>query len=231
MKSLLEKYYKYKLNLIWARMKATSSYALRAEKIDYNSEGYYQTTHFQIQNLVSTFPDQFHTLCEIGSGDGNFIKYLSQNINGINNFIGSDIPNPRIKEAKKKIHEIEFHEMDILKFQNKFQEDGIIYLAMNVFDNIVPSEMKEFLLIASNNQTAITFCSRGLYNESDVDGIKRKTKPGYDHNYLKLINHYEYKIFDILQKKLKSYDESTPALMCTILSKHCDDKSPQKTII
>ena len=123
MKSLLEKYYKYKLNLIWARMKATSSYALRAEKIDYNSEGYYQTTHFQIQNLVSTFPDQFHTLCEIGSGDGNFIKYLSQNINGINNFIGSDIPNPRIKEAKKKIHEIEFHE---IVTKEKLKDRGLI---------------------------------------------------------------------------------------------------------
>ena len=89
--------------------------------------------------------------------------------------------------------------------------------------------MKEFLLIASNNQTAITFCSRGLYNESDVDSIKRK-KIGYDHNYLQLINHYEYKMFDILQKKLKNY-ESTPGLVCTVLSKQCDDKSTPKTII
>ena len=211
-------------------MKPTDPYGLRAEEVDYNSAEFYQTMYIQIQNLVSIFPNQFHTLCEIGSGDGNFIKYLSQNINGINNFIGSDIPNPRIKEAKKKIHEIEFHGMDILEFQNKFQEDGIIYLAANVFGNIVPSEMKEFLLIASNNQTAITFCSRGLYNESDVDSIKRKKKIGYDHNYLQLINHYEYKMFDILQKKLKNY-ESTPGLVCTVLSKQCDDKSTPKTII
>ena len=222
MKSFLEKYYKYKLKSTWGRMKPTYLYALRAANIDYNSIEIYQTMHIQIQNLVSTFPDQFHTLCEIGSGDGNFIKYLSQNINGINNFIGSDIPNPRIKEAKKEIHEIEFHEMDILKFQNKFQEDGIIYLAANVFGNIVPSEMKEFLLIASNNQTAITFCSRGLYNESDVDGIKREKKIGYDHNYLKLINHYEYKIFDILQKSDISLSQpknrNLRSLICLLVS-------------
>lgn len=188
---LIDKYYRFFIK------KHYSEYnTYNAKHRDYGSDMDFQYIYYQLKNFLNLYPNEFHTLCEIGSGDGFFLKYLSNKLDNIK-LVGSDIPNHRIEKAKKKIPDIKFYSMDILEIQEKIQDDGVIFVAANIFGNITPTDLNIFFHKLNINRVAVIFCSATsmeMGNES-----KKRAGIGFEHNYLELINKYN---FNVLDKKI-----------------------------
>ena len=47
-----------------------------AKDREYESDSTFQFIILQIKQIISLYPDEFNTICEIGSGDGRFLKYI-----------------------------------------------------------------------------------------------------------------------------------------------------------
>lgn len=95
--------------------------------------------------LVST--DQFHTICEIGTGNGMFLQYLSERFPEIWRFVGVDLNGDQIRENQEtyKGQRLEFDHAEITEWIQKQSENGTIFLGNETFEWFTPREFEELL--------------------------------------------------------------------------------------
>ena len=95
--------------------------------------------------LAST--DQFRTICEMGTGNGMFLRYLSEQFPEIRRFIGVDLNRDQIRENTEtyKGQKLEFEHGEITEWIQKHGEDGTIFVGNETFDFFTKREFEELL--------------------------------------------------------------------------------------
>lgn len=161
--------------------------------------------------LCSNYPE-FNTICEVGTGNGLFLKHLSQEMQMIDSFIGVDINKEQIAENKKIFNNenLQFIYSDIVDYLNKVKSDNIIIVALGTFEFFTEKEILELLDTLKNKFKYVALALCEPFNlESDNE---RTSKPcgdlAYGHNYTYLLEQNGYRIF---RKNIPDY---YPTLRC-----------------
>jgi len=108
--------------------------------------GYRQPLVRLISTLLAS-TDQFHTICEIGTGNGIFLRYLSERFPKIRRFVGVDLNGDQIRENQEtdKEQKLEFDHAEITEWIRKQPDDGTIFVGNETFEWFTPGEFEELL--------------------------------------------------------------------------------------
>ena len=108
--------------------------------------GYRQPLVRYISELLAS-TDRFHTICEIGTGNGMFLLYLSERFPEIRRFVGVDLNRDQIRENQEtyKGGKLEFDHAEIIEWIRKQRKDGTIFVGNETFEFFTPREFEELL--------------------------------------------------------------------------------------
>jgi SAM-dependent methyltransferase len=151
-----------------------------------------------ISKLLSTVPNYYHTICDIGTGNGLLLDYLSKEFNNVKKFVGVDLNKEQILENKEtyKDSKLEFVHVDITDWINTQSKDGIIFIACGAFEYFTQEELKElFQLIRERvSHAAITMCEPINLDLKSEMISRPRGGIAYSHNYPHLLKQCGYHI-------------------------------------
>lgn len=167
-----------------------------------------------IEELLSKYP-RFKTICEIGTGNGLFINYLSGKIPGIDNFIGIDLNKDQISENAKiyNSNNLKFIHSEIVDYLNKENPKEILFITSGTLEYFTPGELKELLGLIRDK---IEIAAVGLSEPINMDlqnGLISKPRgtTAFSYNYPLLFKECGYHVF---RQKLTHIDPGVPFYDC-----------------
>ena len=144
---------------------------------------------FQISKLTG-----LHTICEIGTGNGMFLEYLSEQVPNIKRFVGIDLCKPQILENREiyKNTKLEFIYGEVTDWINTC-ENGTIFVSDGTFEYFTQKELQELVdfIYAKVNPTAIAIAEPTNLNLATEIISKPRKNIAYSHNYLYLFSKYQ----------------------------------------
>lgn len=157
----------------------------RTSNRDFNNLPNYAKLTAMITRLVAT--GNYSRVVEVGCGDGKYLEYLSRKLIQVPEWIATDIPGPRIERAITELSSLNVQAMDLIECQMRYNTAGTLFVAANVFGNIVPDDMTAFFDRLNVKGTALAFAAGGLPIEADSDFELRPSGITFDHNIFRLI--------------------------------------------
>ncbi len=153
----------------------------------------------QISELLSENPS-YHTLCEIGTGNGVFLDYLSRQFPFIEKWVGIDLNMEQISENMEtyKGSKLQFVQAEIMEWVNTQCETGTIFVGRTTFEYFTQSELNELFknIYEKVNPAAISLCEPVCARTVEgSDSMPRDSSISFYHNYPFLLEHCHYRIF------------------------------------
>jgi hypothetical protein len=150
-----------------------------------------------ISTLLSKRSD-YHTICEIGTGNGMLLDYMSKRYKNISKFIGVDLNREQVLENREryKSTNLEFVHMEITDWIKTKCADRTIFVSTTTLMHFTLNELKELLelIISKFSKSAVALNEP---THPDILG-DQPSKPGavlaYFHNYNYLFTQLGYYI-------------------------------------
>ncbi|GEM_PF-5015592 len=164
----------------------------------------------QILELLSA-NQSYNTICEIGTGNGMFLDYLSGEFPTIKKFVGIDLNQQQITDNKKtyKNSGLEFVHTEITDWVRTENKNGIIFVTVCVLEYFSQKALEELLdLIRKNiSPVAIAISEPTNINLDSQVISKPRGRAAYSYNYPHLFKQHGYKIF---RQELQHVDPNIP---------------------
>lgn len=153
---------------------------------------------FDISDLLGTDP-RYHTVCEIGTGNGIFLRYLASRFPMVHRFVGVDLNGEQIRENQEtyKGTGLEFVHGEISDWIETQGKRGTIFVACETFEFFTYNELRELLghIRAKVSPAAVgVFALVSPRLSPDTVSLPRGSA-AYSHNYLSLFRECGYDIF------------------------------------
>lgn len=153
-----------------------------------------------LQEFLNQFPGYYHSICEIGTGNGMYINYLCQlRLPGIQNWIGIDLNKEQITINQKLFcsSAIQFISVEALEWIDKNSEEGTIFLSVGTLEYFTQSELEEYFNFIKNKfeKAAIAIAEPVSF---DLQKEFQSTPRGhtmFNHNYPYMLSNAGYQIY------------------------------------
>lgn len=174
----------------------------------------------EVKTLANS--EDYQIICEIGTGNGLYLKYLSEIIDFPINYIGIDI-NDEIIQRNKELYKdsnLQFRHQELIEFARESNDVGIIFVAYGTLEYFSKSELLTALDRIQQRKKPSAFA---LGEPTNLDLRKEvKSKPRgktkYSHNYPHIFKESGYKI--IAEKVEPTTDETSQILMVASANNH-----------
>ena len=173
-----------KRDQILQRWREADDFTKLIEDRDIAKDGTARQIVNQIASVRTLFPKRHTRLVEIGAGDGKLLNLLAKG-GRFERYVGSDIANPRLDQARVDFPHLELIEADLVKIGELFMDDRTHFVAMNVLGNIVEDELEHFFQKLSKSTSVLTFSARDV--SPDYAGRAIEMGVGYAYNFRRLI--------------------------------------------
>ncbi len=155
--------------------------------------------------------DDYCTLVEIGTGNGTVLSYLSEEFPDLQELIGIDLSNEQTIRNKKKYHhnsKLNFINQDGFEWVLENGHSNTIFLTfMGVLEYFTESRLEEFLktIATLGNSIFIAIEPNGLEHDfiKNPNSEPYGTERSFSHNYLKLFEKSNFKIWHHSKKKIE----------------------------
>ena len=172
----------------------------------------------QITDLISSAPGSYHTVCDMGTGNGMFLNWLSGQVSGIRKFIGIDLNKEQVAENKEtyKNTGLEFFYSEITDWINTRCGAGTIFVTCGVFEYFAQHELVRLFESIRNRAHPAAIAIIEPINLDLVSEFMSKPRGNiaYSHNYPYLFNKCGYNVF---RQKVESFDPKVPFYSCVIM--------------
>ncbi|MEM9777232.1 MAG: class I SAM-dependent methyltransferase [Chloroflexota bacterium] len=170
---------------------------------------------------VAGSESKFRSLLEIGTGNGDVLKYLSERLPSINTFTGVDLSHNQIDLNVEKFRDnpkLEFVAADGLEWVEQYAEsDTIFFTSRGVLEYVTQSNLEKLLRTAAGlgNTIFVTLEPNGLDHDfaaepnSKLYGLEKS----FSHNYPAQMIQAG---FDLIHMSEKRYEEQAHKLSFTI---------------
>lgn len=164
----------------------------------------------ELEETLSNSPVKFHTIVEIGTGNGSVLNYLSSKFPKINQFIGIDLSPVQIQinrkkfNANKKLHFIASDGFEWVKEHG--QGDSIFVTSRGVLEYFTEERLQVFLK-EINNLGKIYFVAiepKGIEHnfETNPNSQPYGHERSFSHNYPKLFENAGFSLWHMSYKPL-----------------------------
>ncbi len=170
-------------------------------KVRYNESNHFLKFRSPLVKQISElcYLSKFKTICEIGTGNGMVLDYLSNQLSMVNDFIGIDLNKEQILENLQNYNnpKLKFVKSEIAEYVNKSCGNSTIFVACGVFEYFTQNELEElFQLISKKVKPAAIAISEPINLDLKNDFLsKPRGNIAYSHNYPYLMKKYNYHIF------------------------------------
>lgn len=155
--------------------------------------------------------NDYHTLVEIGTGNGTVLSHLSQEFPGLQQFIGIDLSNEQTNLNNKNFQnnpKLHFVNQDGFEWVQENGHSNTIFLTfMGVLEYFTESRLEKFLktIAALGNTIFIAIEPNGLEHDftKNQNSEPYGTERSFSHNYVKLFEKSNFKIWHYSQKKIE----------------------------
>jgi trans-aconitate methyltransferase len=135
--------------------------------------------------------ESYATVCEIGTGNGLFLEYLSRELTGVRRFVGIDLNCSQI-ERNREVYagsRLEFECSEIATWMATGVTGPTIFLAAGTLECFTQPELVEFLGLVRRLQTgaAIALCEPVNIDLATTTASKARGSTMYSHNYPHLL--------------------------------------------
>ena len=152
---------------------------------------------------------EIKTICEMGTGDGRFLKYMQNRYSNIDNFIGIDINDKIIKRnkeyySKSNLLFIEGHISEKLEEVFKVaNNEPVLLVTTRTFTWFTQSELEHFLALAKKTSEDV---SLAFFEQNDIN-LKREFNSRVRCDIYFMSHNYPYLLrnlgWNILSQKVK----------------------------
>ena len=174
-----------------------------------------------LAKYVTESSSNFSTLLEIGTGNGDVLKHLSERLPSVNKFIGVDLSHNQIDlnvERFQNEPKLEFVAADGLEWATEYAEPNTIFFtSRGVLEYINQSNLEKLFAVAAglSNTMIVTIEPNGLDHDfaAEPDSRLYGLEKSFSHNYpAKMIEAG----FDLIHISEKRYEEQAHKLSFTI---------------
>jgi hypothetical protein len=152
----------------------------------------------------------YHTLVEIGTGNGQILDYLSTKFQGIDKFIGIDLSELQTSENilnYKKNTKLEFVAADAFEWVDKFGAGSTVFLTfMGVLEYFTESRLQDFLKKIDSLGKIIFVAIEPNGHDHDFSENPHSQVYGsersFSHNYHKLFKNSGFELWHSSKKSL-----------------------------
>lgn len=153
-----------------------------------------------LRALVQADPS-YTTLCEIGTGNGLFLQYLSHldSLNALPHLVGLDLNDEQIEENRKMAagSRVSFLRMEVRDWIDEEPRDGTIFLTHETLHNFTPAELERLLDSIRRIGRAAIILSEPIDVRLPADA-RSKPRGGigisFSHNYARYLREHAYTI-------------------------------------
>jgi hypothetical protein len=165
----------------------------------------------QALTVLTTSDSRFDTLCEIGTGNGMFLRYLSERLGGVRRFVGIDLSREQI-DANRRAYagtKLEFEDAEALEWIDREAAPGTVFVACGTLECLTASELEQLLRRIASRATPGAF---GIVEpiSFDLDTATESRPRGammFSHNYPRL---FEACGFSVRNLKTTAIDPRKP---------------------
>jgi hypothetical protein len=161
-----------------------------------------------LKKELSNHSENFDTLVEIGTGNGDVLNYLFSEFPQINRFIGIDLSADQIEINNKKFHtnsKLEFVTADACDWVKEHGRSNSIFVSSDgVLEYFLENDLQEFLNEISRLDKSIFIAMEpngADHNfETQPDTQLYGNEPSFSHNYPKLFKNAGFSLWHFSQK-------------------------------
>jgi hypothetical protein len=139
-------------------------------------------------------PLSFQHIAELGAGYCNTAAAISRQFSNIITVEASDLQCPRLQAAQAIHSKLPIFAEDAVSVAKRLKNTKTIFVAINLFGNLTPTDLQQFLLFASKSASAV-ICIAGGLNPDDPSDWRRRNKIGFDHNLARLFENAGFALF------------------------------------
>lgn len=161
--------------------------------------------------------EDFSTLVEIGTGNGNVLEYLSSKFPEINHFVGIDLSPSQIKINKEKYIEskkLEFVASDGFDWVKKYGKPNTIFVtSRGVLEYFTEDRLQAFLKEVKNLGRTFFIAIEPNCNQHNFE-THPYSKPygnerSFSHNYPKLFEKASFNLWHLSYKPIDQYTKQS----------------------
>ncbi|MGC1631148.1 MAG: class I SAM-dependent methyltransferase [Gelidibacter sp.] len=161
-----------------------------------------------LKKELSHQSEQFNTLVEIGTGNGDVLNYISAEFPEINRFIGIDLNLDQVEINNKKFKmnkNLEFVDSDAFDWVKEHGHSNTIFISSDgVLEYFLEQDLQDFL-IEINRLGKIIFIAmepNGADHNFEInpDTQLYGNEPSFSHNYPKLFKNANFSLWHFSQK-------------------------------
>lgn len=160
-----------------------------------------------LKKKLQTQSEEFTTLVEIGTGNGDVLNYLSSSFPKINRFVGIDLSFDQIKINKKKFNKnkkLEFVASDAFDWVKEHGQSNTIFVSSNGVLEYFKQERLESFLKEINRLGSTIFIAMEPNRvehdlETNVNTLLYGDEPSFSHNYPKLFKSAGFNLWHFSQ--------------------------------
>lgn len=157
-------------------------------------------TDLLAQRVDLTASGDYHTLCEIGTGNGVYLEHLSRALPHVRRFIGIDLNHDQILENRKTFsgRRLEFIAGEVSDWISANRRDGTVFVAVGTFQYFTWAELGEFAALVRRcaSPGAIALSEAVNFDLNDPAAISEPRRElAYSHNYPRLLSGAGYDFF------------------------------------
>lgn len=161
-----------------------------------------------LKKELSNQSEEFNTVVEIGTGNGDVLNYLSSEFPQINRFVGIDLNLDQVEINNKKFSmnkKLEFVASDAFDWVKEHGQENTIFVSSDgVLEYFLEQDLQEFL--NEINQLGKTIFIAMEPNgadhnfETNPDTQLYGNEPSFSHNYPKLFKNANFNLWHFSQK-------------------------------
>jgi hypothetical protein len=128
---------------------------------------------------------QIQTVCEFGTGDGQWLNYLSQQWGMIQRFIGIDLSANQVAINQQRYPHLEFVTSDLVSWTEANAEPSTLYHTNSgVLEYLSEDSVKHLLSrLKDRARNSILFLIEPIYGDYDIHREITSQIIGYEHSY------------------------------------------------
>lgn len=163
-----------------------------------------------LKERLSQVTSDYHTLVEIGTGDGFILNHLSSQITSLNRFVGIDLNEKQTALNRKKYSsnpKLEFVASDAFEWVEKDGRAGMVFLTfMGVLEYFTQERLEDFFdrLSSLGKVVFVAIEPNGDNHDFSINpnSLVYGTESSFSHNYVKLFEAAGFQIWHLSHKKL-----------------------------
>jgi Methyltransferase domain len=152
----------------------------------------------QIKELIAAAP-RYELLCEIGTGNGLFLQYLSRELSGIKRFVGLDLNRDQIARNRQTYagSALEFVAGEVEAWIRANVTVPTIFVAVGTLECFTEAELVDLLrkIHAARPGAAVGLCEPINIDLGSTTDSRPRGNTMYSHNYPHLLRSSGYALF------------------------------------